>query len=111
MQALDALLRFEGRRRVALSAALLLGAIGAWISWGEGAGAAVSGALLVGAGLSSTPTIVTAYARERCTAEQYPQAFSLATAVMGIGVDAVVVFALSVYGLGAAFAALDRISA
>lgn len=120
-------LRFEGRRRVALFAALLLGAIGAWISWGDSAGAALAGALLVGAGLSSTPTIVTAYARERCSAEEYPQAFSWATAVMGIGqlagplaagaladrfgADAVIVFALSVYGLGAALAALDRIAA
>lgn len=122
-----ALLRLEGRRRLALFAALLLGAVGAGISWAEGPGAALAGALLVGGGLSSTPTIVTAYTRERCSAAEYPQAFSFATAMMGVGqllgplaagaladrfgVDTVALFALAVYGLGAAFAALDRISA
>ena len=121
-----AVLRFEGRRKLALVAALLLGALGAWVSWGDTPGAALAGALLVGAGLSSTPTIVTAYARERCSAAEYPQAFSFATAMMGIGqllgplaagaladrfgVDAVVVFAAAVYGLGTALAVLDRIS-
>lgn len=122
-----AVLRLEGRRRLALFAALLLGALGAGISWSEWAGAALAGALLVGAGLSSTPTIVTAYTRERCSAAEYPQAFSFATAMMGVGqllgplaagaladrygVHTVALFALAVYGLGAAFAALDRFSA
>ncbi|TAK87100.1 MAG: YbfB/YjiJ family MFS transporter [Betaproteobacteria bacterium] len=119
-----AVLRLEGRRRLALFAALLLGALGSWASWTEFPGAALAGALLVGAGLSSTPTIVTAYVRERCSAEEYPQAFSFATAVMGIGqllgplaagaladrlgVEAVALFAAAVYGLGAALAAVDR---
>lgn len=122
-----AVLRLEGRRRIALFAALALGALGAWASWSALAGAALAGALLVGGGLSSTPTIVTAYVRERCSAEQYPQAFSFATAVMGVGqlagplaagaladrfgVEAVALFAVAAYGLGAAFAALDRLSA
>ena len=118
-----AVLRFEGRRKLALIAALLFGAIGAWVSWSDLAGAAVAGALLVGVGVSSTPTIVSAYARERCSAAEYPQAFSFATAAMGIGqllgplvagaladrfgVDTVALFALAVYGLGAALAVLD----
>ncbi len=121
-----AVLRFEGRRKLALVGALLLGALGAWVSWGDTPGAALAGALLVGAGLSSTPTIVTAYARERCSAAEYPQAFSFATAMMGIGqllgplaagaladrfgVDTVALFALAVYGLGAALAVLDRVA-
>jgi MFS family permease len=120
-----AALRLEGRRRVALFAALVLGGLGAWASSSSAAGAALSGAFLVGAGLSATPTIVTAYVRERCAAHEYAQAFSFATAVMGIGqllgplaagaladrfgVEAVALFALAVYAIGAGFAAVDRI--
>jgi predicted MFS family arabinose efflux permease len=120
-----AVLRFEGRRKLALIAALLFGAVGAGISWSDTAGAALAGALLVGVGVSSTPTIVSAYAAERCSAAEYPQAFSLATAAMGIGqllgplaagaladrlgVDAAALFALAVYGLGAALAVLDSV--
>ncbi len=122
-----AVLRLEGRHRLALFSALLFGALGAGISWMQLPGTALAGALFVGAGLSSTPTIVTAYVRERCSAEEYPQAFSFATAVMGVGqllgplaagaladrfgVEAVALFAVAVYGLGAALAALDRWSA
>jgi predicted MFS family arabinose efflux permease len=120
-------LRFEGRRKLALIMAMLFGAVGAGVSWSAGAGAALAGAILVGVGVTSTPTIVTAYVRERCSAAQYPQAFSFATAAMGVGqllgplaagaladrfgVGAVVVFAAAVYGLGAVLAAVDRICA
>jgi predicted MFS family arabinose efflux permease len=118
-----AVLRFEGRRKLALTAALAAGALGALVSWSAMPWAALAGALLVGLGLAATPTIVSAYARERCSAADYAQAFSLATATMGIGqllgplaagaaadrfgIQAVALFALCVYALGAALAAID----
>ena len=55
------------------------------VGWSDAAGAALAGALLVGLGTGSTPTIVTTYARERCSAEDYALAFSVATAALGIG--------------------------
>ncbi|HVL35033.1 MAG TPA: YbfB/YjiJ family MFS transporter [Burkholderiales bacterium] len=120
-----ALLRFEqGRRKLALVAASLAAALGAAVSWSEAPAAMLAGALLVGVGLAATPTIVSAYARERCSGEQYAQAFSFATAVMGVGqllgplaagaladrfgVAAVVLFAFAAYALASLLAALDR---
>jgi MFS family permease len=79
------LLRFERSRRHALVAASLAGALGAWLASGSGEGAALGGALLVGLGVAATPALVSAYARERCSAAQYARAFSLVTAAMGVG--------------------------
>ena len=122
-----AVLRIDRRRRFALVAALLAGGLGALVSWSDAAGAALAGALLVGLGTASTPTIVTTYARERCSAEDYALAFSVATAALGIGqllgplaagaladhfgVAAVALFAVAVYALGAVLSVLDGIAA
>ncbi len=122
-----AVLRIDRRRRFALVAALLAGALGALVSWSDAAGAALAGALLVGLGTASTPTIVTTYARERCSAEDYALAFSVATAALGIGqllgplaagaladrfgVAAVALFAVAVYALGAVLSLLDGFAA
>jgi len=122
-----AVLRIDRRRRFALVAALLAGALGALASWSDAPGAALAGALLVGLGTASTPTIVTTYARERCSAEDYALAFSVATAALGIGqllgplaagaladrlgVAAVALFAVAVYALGAALSLLDGFTA
>lgn len=122
-----AVLRIDRRRRFALVAALLAGALGALASWSDAPGAALAGALLVGLGLAATPTIVTTYARERCSAEDYALAFSFATAALGIGqllgplaagaladrfgVAAVALFAAALYTLGAAFSLLDGFTA
>ena len=118
-----AALRLDRRGTLALVAALAAGALGALASWGETAGAALLGALLVGVGTAATPTIVTAYARERAPAEDFPLAFSLATVALGIGqllgplaaglladrsgVAAVALFAVAVYGAGVLLALLD----
>ena len=122
-----ALLRIDRRRRFALVAALLAGTLGTLVSWSDAAGAALVGALLVGLGTVSTPTIVTTYARERCSARDYALAFSVATAALGIGqllgplaagaladrfgVAAVALFAVAVYGLGAVLSMLDGFTA
>jgi len=118
-----AALRLDRRGSLALAAALAAGALGALASWSEVAGAALGGALLVGIGTASTPTIVTAYARERCAAEDFALAFSLATVALGVGqllgplaagmladrlgVAAAALFALGAYGLGVALSLLD----
>lgn len=118
-----AALRLERRHKIALIAASFAGAAGTLASWSDAASAALAGALLVGLAVGATPTIVSAYARERCTAAEYPQAFSLATAAMGLGqlvgplaagaladrfgVAAVALFAFAAYGLGTALAARD----
>jgi predicted MFS family arabinose efflux permease len=122
-----AVLRIDRRRRFALVAALLAGALGALASWSDAAGAALAGALLVGLGTAATPTIVTTYARERCSAEDYALAFSVATAALGIGqllgplaagaladrlgVAAVALFAVAVYAVGAVLSVLDGFTA
>jgi len=118
-----AALRLDRRGSLALVAALVAGALGALVSWGDTAAAALGGAILVGIGTASTPTIVTAYARERAPAEEFPLAFSLATVALGAGqllgplaaglladrlsVAAVALFAVAVYGLGALLAIAD----
>lgn len=110
-------------KRLALLAALTLGAAGAFVSWFDSAAAAIGGALLVGLGFAATPIIVTALARDRSNERDYASAFSYATAMMGIGqlsgpvaagsladlfgTAAVPVFAAVAYGLGAAFAVID----
>lgn len=134
---------FAGARLAAIGAPL--GAVSAmWIAFGAAmiAGSAFGfavlridrrrrfalvAALLVGLGTASTPTIVTTYARERCLAEDYALAFSVATAALGIGqllgplaagaladrlgVAAVALFAVAVYALGAALSLLDGFTA
>lgn len=118
-----ALLRIDRQRKFALVAALLANALGAFVSWSDAAGAALVGALLVGLGTASTPTIVTTYARERCSAEDYALAFSVATAALGIGqllgplaagaladrfgIATVALFAVTVYAAGALASLLD----
>jgi len=118
-----AALRLGRRGSFALVAALAAGALGALVSWSAAPGAALAGALLVGAGVASTPTIVTAYARERAPAAAFPLAFSVATVALGLGqllgplaaglladrlgVGAVALFAVAVYGLGVLLAILD----
>ena len=114
-------------RQFALVGALATGAIGALTAGLDTAAAAMGGALLVGLGLAATPTIVTAYARERCSALEYPKAFSYATAALGIGqligpiaggaladqfgTIAIPMFAASAYGLGAILAMADALVA
>jgi predicted MFS family arabinose efflux permease len=118
-----ALLRIDRQRKFALVAALLAGALGALASWSDATGAALVGALLVGLGTAATPTIVTTYTRERCSAEDYALAFSVATAALGVGqllgplaagaladrlgVAAVALFAVAVYAQGAALALFE----
>ena len=114
-------------RRFALVGALATGAIGAGIAGLDTSGGALAGALLVGLGLAATPAFVTAYARERCSALEYPKAFSYATAALGIGqligpiaggaladrfgTIAIPLFAAAAYGLGALLAAADALVA
>ena len=114
-------------RQFALVGALATGAIGALTAGLHTASAAMGGALLVGLGLAAAPTIITAYARERCSALEYPKAFSYATAALGIGqligpvaggaladrfgTIAIPIFAASAYGLGAILAVTDALVA
>jgi predicted MFS family arabinose efflux permease len=69
----------------ALVGALASAALGSLAAATNTPAAAMAGALLVGLGLAATPSTVTAYARQRCSAPQYPRAFSYATAALGIG--------------------------
>ncbi len=110
-------------KRFTLTAALLAGGIGAFAAFGDSAQAALLGALLVGLGLAATPSLVTAFARERCTAEDYATVFSAMSAALGIGqlagpvvagaladlfgTAAVPLFAASAYLAAAGFALLD----
>lgn len=114
-------------RRFALVSALATGAIGALVAGLDTPAAAIVGALLVGLGLASTPSIITAYARDRCSAADYPKVFSYATAALGIGqllgpvaggaladrlgTGVIPLFAASAYGLGAIFALTDALVA
>lgn len=68
-----------------LAFGLGLAAFGAAMSGIDDSAAAVAGALLVGLSAASTPSIVSAEARERSSAEDYASAFSYATAALGIG--------------------------
>ena len=114
-------------RRFALVSALATGAVGALVAGLGTPAAAIVGALLVGLGLAATPSIITAYARERCSAPDYPKVFSCATAALGIGqllgpiaggaladrlgTGAIPLFAASAYGLGAILAVADALVA
>lgn len=72
-------------RRHALLVSFALAAPGALLSALDTSMAAIAGALLVGLGAGATPTIVTASARDRCSAEDYARAFSFAAAALGVG--------------------------
>ena len=110
-------------KRFALIAALVSGALGALLAAFSTAAAALAGALLVGLGIAATPTIVSAHARDRCSANDYPKVFSFASAALGagqlvgpvaggaladvFGTAAVPLFAAAAYLLAALFAACD----
>lgn len=118
------LLRRPLLRAYALPVAMALAAAGCTVSAATNAGAAMSGAILVGLGLAATPALVTAAARARSSAADYARAFSIATAAMGLGqfagpilaggladlfgAIAAPLFAAVAYALGAVFATIDR---
>lgn len=110
-------------KRFALAAAFLCGAVGSLVASGNSQAAAFMGALLVGLGLAATPTIVSAYVRDRTDAQTYPRAFSIVSAFLGIGQligpaaggavgdwigsAAIPVFAAAAYALGVTFSVVD----
>jgi predicted MFS family arabinose efflux permease len=114
-------------KQFALVGALASAALGSLAAAADTPPAAMAGALLVGLGLAATPSIVTAYARERCSATQYPRAFSYATAALGIGqlvgpvaggaladrfgTIAIPLLAALAYGLAAVLAGFDALLA
>ncbi len=113
----------ERLKRIALLAAMSFGAFGSFVAAGGSPFEAIAGAVFVGFGLASVPTIVSAYARDRTEAETYPRAFSVVTAFLGIGQligptvggavgdwlgsGAIPVFAAAAFAFGALLAALD----
>lgn len=117
------ILNAERVKRIALFIALSFGALGSFVASGNSAFLAIAGAALVGLGLASVPTIVSAYARDRSEAQTYPRAFSIVSAFLGVGqligpaaggamgdqFGSVVipVFAAAVFALGALLAAAD----
>jgi MFS family permease len=118
-------------KRFALFGAMACGSLGSFVLGAfapeDSAGATLGGAILVGLGVAATPTIVSAYARERCSAEDYAKAFSYATAALGIGqlvgpvaagaladhfgMAAVPSFAASAYSIGGLLALCDAVAA
>lgn len=110
-------------KRFALLCAGLAGTAGCWVATGDSASAAFVSALLVGLGTASTPTIVSAYARDRCSADDYARVFSIVSAALGIGqligpvaagaladafgTGAVPLFACLAYAVATALAILD----
>jgi MFS family permease len=72
-------------RRYALFTTFVLAGAGSLVSALDAPWAAISGACLVGLGAGSTPAIVSAYARDRCSADDYARAFSYAAAALGTG--------------------------
>jgi MFS family permease len=110
-------------RHKALSLSFILAAPGALLSAFDSGAAALTAALLVGLGAGATPTIVSSYARDRCSAEDYARAFSFAAAALGVGqligpvvagqfadlfgTVAVPVLAAVAYGAGALLAICD----
>lgn len=111
-------------RSWALFASLAVAAIGCLFSAFDAAWLALTGAVVVGLGMASTPSIVSAEARARSTAADYAAAFAVATAALGTGqfvgpvlagglsdaygtVAAPLLAALA-YGLGAVAALVDR---
>lgn len=110
-------------RRFALAAALGAAAAGTALLAVRGSTVAVITAWLVGLGLASTPTVVTAYVRMRTSDRRYVREFSQATAWMGVsqlsapavagaladayGATAIVWFSAIAYALGAIAALID----
>jgi MFS family permease len=110
-------------RHYALSLSFVLAAPGALLSAFDAGWASLTGALLVGLGAGATPTIVSALARDRCSAEDYARAFSFAAAALGVGqligplvagrfadlfgTVAVPLLASAVYAVGAVLAVRD----
>ena len=110
-------------RHHALSLSFALAAPGALLSAFDAGAASLAGALLVGLGAGATPTIVSALARDRCSAADYARVFSFAAAALGVGqllgpvvagqfadtfgTVAAPLLAAAVYGAGAALAIVD----
>lgn len=110
-------------RSYALFGTFALAAAGSLVSALDAPWTAICGALLIGLGAASTPSIVSAYARDRCSADDYARAFSYAAGVLGTGqlIGPVVagqfadmfgpvaapLLAAIAYGLGAALALWD----
>ena len=118
-------LLMRGRLRPhAMTATLAIGALGAWVSLGDGASFAIAGALLVGLGLTATPAVASAYARERVQAAVGPSALAVATvacsagqmvgpvltgaAMDAFGLGSMAALVLAGYALATVFAALDQ---
>ena len=111
-------------RAWALPVAMGLAGVGSAVAASSFGGAALAGAVLVGLGLAATPALVTAATRARCSAADYAQAFSMATAALGLGQligpvlagaladrlgsAAAPLVAAAAYGFGAVMAALDQ---
>lgn len=109
--------------QASLAIGLGLAAAGTALSTLESPAAALAGALLVGLGFASAPSIVSAQARERSSAETYASAFSFATAALGLGqlvgpvaaggladwfgTVAAPLFAALAYGIGTVSAIID----
>ncbi|MES2937613.1 MAG: YbfB/YjiJ family MFS transporter [Pseudomonadota bacterium] len=113
-----------GLRPHAMTATLVLGTLGALVSLGPGSAWAVAGALLVGLGLTATPAVASAYARERVSAATGPSALATATIVCAVGqmagpaltgmamdalgLGSMAVLVLAGYALATAFAVADQ---
>jgi predicted MFS family arabinose efflux permease len=78
-------LRSAWLARYAMAASTAAGMLGAIVSTGGSAVATVAGAILVGLNVASTPTVITAYTRQRSSARTYAAAFSAASAAVGLG--------------------------
>jgi len=118
-----AVLRQPRLRPLALPGAMAVAATGALVAALPSAAAALWGAALVGLGLAAIPALITAAARTRSSAGDYARAFSIATAVMGLGqllgpvlagvladafgTVAAPLFAAAAYAAGAMVAAID----
>jgi predicted MFS family arabinose efflux permease len=108
----------------AMTATVAIGTLGALVSLGPGPGWAVAGALLVGLGLTATPAVASAYARERVSAAVGPNAIAAATiacsagqmagpvitgaAMDTLGLGSMAVLVLAGYALATACAVVDQ---
>lgn len=108
----------------AMTATVAIGTLGALVSLGPGPGWAVAGALLVGLGLTATPAVASAYARERVSAAVGPNAIAAATiacsagqmvgpivtgaAMDALGLGSMTVLVLAGYTLATACAVVDQ---
>jgi MFS family permease len=113
-------------KEFALFGGMVSGSLGAFVLQGS-AGNTLGGAILVGLGIAAIPTIVSTYARQRCSAEDYAKAFSYASSALGIGqlvgpvaagaladhfgMAAVPLFAASAYSIGGLLALCDAVAA